>query len=285
VTGARSAKLHRSAPKLAAISAIARSDSRRVVGWSRAATDSLAMSESLLPMAGHAAYRELSDEQRWRLALLEATHFFSLNIDGERELTAGLAQRLADGRLAPLANYLEHFLREEHEHTAVFTRFCLDYGGGIFPMRQFRFERPLVAGEGEFVFFARVLVFEEIAQFYNQRMAVDPAIWRVSREINRYHAEDEARHIAFGRLLVEDLWERLSPSWSPEDRQRIGRYVARYTTTVLNSYVSPDVHRAAGLAAGIRREILDSPHWASLTAQSTARVKRWLAKIGVTGNV
>lgn len=285
-TSTPSSRLERTTQKLTALSRIARSDSHGLFDWpSRVATDWLAMSERLLPIAGLAVYRELSDEQRWRLALLEAANFFSLNIAGERELMSGLAQRLYKGRPAFISNYLQHFLEEENAHTAVFARFCLDYGGGIFPDRQIQFPREYSRGEEEFLFFARVLIFEEIAHFYNKAVATDPEVWPLAREINRYHAEDESRHIAFGRLQVEELWERFAVQWSADERSRIGRYLAHYITTVLRSYVNPDVYRAAGLPAGVRQQILESPHWASLAERSTARITRWLAKIGATGDV
>lgn len=291
-----SSRLERTIPRLTALSMTrpapsgwgppARSDSRSLFDWpSRVATDSLAMSEGLLPIAGLAIYRELGDEQRWRLALLEAANFFSLNIAGERELMSGLAQRLYTGRPAFISNYLQHFLDEENAHTAVFARFCLDYGGGILPDRQVRFPREFARGEEEFLFFARILIFEEVAHFHNQANAADPQVWRLAREINRYHAEDECRHIAYGRLQVEDLWERNAAQWSADERRRIGRYLVDYTACVLRSYVNPDVYRAAGLPPGVRQQILESEHWTSLAWRSAARTRHWLSKIGVTCDV
>ena len=285
-TATLASRLERTAPRLAALSIIHRPSSHGLFDWpSSVATDRLAMSEALLPIAGLAVYRELSDEQRWRLALLEAANFFSLNINGERELMSGLSLRLYKGRPASISSYLQHFLDEENAHTAVFARFCLDYGGGIFPDRQVQFPRELARGEEEFLFFARVLIFEEVAHFYNKAIASDPDVWPLAREINRYHAEDESRHIAFGRLQVEELWGRIAAPWSADEKKRIGSYLSRYTTTVLRSYVNPGVYRAAGLAPAVRQQILESPHWISLAERSTARITRWLKKIGVTDDV
>jgi len=267
--------------KLTALSVTAYSNPHSLFTWpSSASTDRLAMSEELLPMAGLPIFRELSDEQRWRLALLEAVNFFSLNIGGERELMTGLAQRLYQGRPAFISRYLQHFLHEENAHTVVFARFCLDYGGLIFADRQLRFSREFLPGEEEFLFFARVLIFEEIAHFYNRRIAADQDVWSLARDINRYHAEDETRHIAFGRLLVEEMWERFAPQWNTDEKIRIGQYLTRYIATVLHSYVNPDVYRTMGLPSDVRQQILESPHWISLAQESTERVTRWLKKIG-----
>ena len=275
----RSSRLEQTAGRLTALSLVARSDSNALFDWpSRAATDRLAMSEALLPLAGLPVYRELSDEQRWRLAMLEAANFFSLNIAGERELMSGLAQRLCGDRPASISNYLQHFIDEENAHTAVFARFCLDYGGGIFPDRQVRFPREFAPGEEEFLFFGRVLIFEEVAHFHNKAIANDPGVWPLAREINRYHAEDESRHIAFGRLQLGELWECFAPQWGEDGRRRIGRYLSHYTAVTLRSYVNPDVYRAIGLPAGVRQAILESRHWNSIAVRSTDRITRWLRK-------
>ena len=277
-----SSRLEQTTAKLTSLSLAARSDSHGLFDWpSHASTDRLAMSEALLPMAGLALDRELGDEQRSRVAMLEAANFFSINIAGERELISGLALRLFKGRPVLISNYLQHFIEEENAHTAVFARFCLDYGGGIFPDRQVQFPCERSADEEEFLFFARVLVFEEIANFYNKTMGEDYDLWPLARDINRYHSEDEARHIAFGRLQVAELWERFAVKWSDEERKQVGGYLRDYTASVLRSYVNPEVYRALGLPAGVRQQILDSPHWTVLAVKSTERVTRWLARLGV----
>jgi hypothetical protein len=282
----RTARLTRATPRLAELSLIARSEDSRRFRWPSAiATDRLAMSEALLPVAGLPVWESLDDERRREIALLEATHFFSLNIAGERELMAGIAQRLYQGHSVHVSRYLQHFLHEENEHTAVFARFCLDYGGRIFRDRQVSFPRQFTKGEEEFLFFARVLVFEEIAFHYNRKIADDPDVWSLARDINRYHADDESRHIAFGRLLLEDMWERFIPIWDAGHKARIVSYLERYIASVLNSYVNPDVHRAAGLPAGTRDQILESAHWKALREESTARTRRWLRKIGASHDV
>lgn len=244
--------------------------------------DRLAMSEAFLPLAGHPLFKELNDEQRWRIALMETVNFFSINIAGERELMSGLALRLHCGRPTSLSRYLQLFLHEENAHTVVFARFCLDYGGVIYPDRQLRFPRQFRAGEEEFLFFTRVLIFEEIAHFYNRRISLDDGVCAIARDIHRYHAEEETRHIAFGRVLVQELWERFGSQWTAEDRKSIGDYLARYITSVLRSYVNPSVYSALGVVPHtLRDEILASPHWTRLAAASSSGITTWLTRMGV----
>jgi P-aminobenzoate N-oxygenase AurF len=260
-------------------SASTRANRHAGFAWAAPAPDRFAMSPALTPLAGLSVYRELSDAQRWQLGLLEAVSFFSLNISGERELMKGLEARLAGDVPAHVSRYLPHFLREEADHTDVFKRFCLSYGGFTFRDRQVRFPQEFVAGEENFVFFARALIFEEIADFYNRKLAADDSLWLLARDINRYHAEDEARHIAFGRLYVAAMWEEHSAQWTAEEKARIAGYLKRYLQSVQRSYVNADVYRHLGMPPEVRDEVLRSAHWAAIAEQSACKLKRWLDSI------
>ena len=285
VATATAQRLETATLRLTTLSALRQEEGRQRFAWpSRVSTERLATSQQLLALSGLPEFGELNDEQRWRLALDEAVHFFSLNIGGERELMSGIALRLYRGRPAFVSHYLLHFLEEESAHTAVFARFCLQYSGTIDPDYPLRFPRQFLPGEEEFVFFGRVLVFEEIAHFYNRRIAADPDVWSLAREINAYHAEDETRHIAFGRLLLDDLWERWAPQWSVEERRRIGGSLRDYMDSVVRSYVSPQICRELQSAPGLRARVLASEHWKSLSAASTARVTRWLDRFSEAGS-
>jgi hypothetical protein len=239
------------------------------------------MSPDLTPLAGLPVYRELSDERRWQLALLEAVSFFSLNINGERTLMAGLEVRLGGDVSGHVSQYLPYFLQEEAAHTEVFKRFCLVYGGKIFRDRQVRFPQEYLPGEENFVFFARALIFEEIADFYNRKLAGDDSLWLLVSAINRYHAEDEARHIAFGRLYVRAMWEELAEQWTPEAKARIAGSLKRYLHSVQRSYVNADMYRQLGMAPEVREEILQSAHWTAIAEESARKLSRWLRGIGI----
>lgn len=249
--------------------------------WSPPAPDRLAMSPALLPLAGLPVYQEMSDEWRWQLALLEAVSFFSLNINGERDLMGGLEAQLAGDIPEHVSRYLPHFLHEEAAHTEVFKRFCLTYCGLVFRDRQVRFPHEFLPGEESFVFFARALIFEEVADFYNRKLAADDDLWRLARDINRYHAEDEARHIAFGRLYVSTLWEELGKRCTAEEKARIARSLKGYLQSVQRAYVNPDVYQRLGMAPEVRENILRSDHWMAIAERSARKLTRWLGGIGL----
>jgi len=278
------ARLARVAARLGDLSRRHRVDADARFAWpTRPDPDRLAWPTALSALAGLPAAASLTDEQRWRLALKECTHFFSLNVAGERVLIAGLEARLGGSSLGDASAYLAHFLAEERAHTAVFRRFCDAYGGGVYPDRQLRFPREHLPGEEEFLFYGQALLFEEVAHHLNVACAEDPDGWSVARTIHAYHAEEETRHVAFGRLAVEALWARSAPAWGDEGRARVGDYLGRYLDAIARNTVSPAVFRDAGVPGdpyALRDAALASPARAALVEAVTRRARRVLVDLG-----
>lgn len=276
-------QMSRAAAALSRASAARHVNPHRLFDWpSRPDPDRMAMSEELVSLFAHPIWSSLSDEQRWRAALLETGHFFSLNLRAERELMAGLSARLHQrGLLSSATEYLFHFIQEEAEHSSVFSRFCNTYLGFTYPDRQARSPGHLLPGEEEFTFFAQMLVFEHLASWHNAQHAGDLDVWPLARSIHEYHAADEARHLAFGRLVVEELWQRHSRSWGDEGRARVGASLKRYLEDLQKLYVSPSVYRDLGLEdpLGLRAEVLALPSHKNVELAASARVVAFLRRL------
>ena len=75
----------------------------------------------------------------------------------------------------------------------MFGRFCQRYAGKVHPDKKFPLEQEYAPGEEEVVFFCKVLVAEEIGDFYNRRLMGDERIEPIVRELNRVHHVDESR--------------------------------------------------------------------------------------------
>jgi hypothetical protein len=214
----------------------------------RIGPDEWCMSPELLSLHGTELYEALDERGRRRLSFAEAVNFFSLNIHGERLLVAGIAQRLYRGGCEPVSRYLHHFLAEENRHMALFAQFCRRYAGKIYGEKKFALPRGYAPGEEDFLFFAKVLVFEEIVDRYNVVMAQDRRLAPVARHINRTHHRDETRHLAFGRRLVVELFERHAPRWSAGELAAARADLAAYFAACWGEYYNPDAYRDAGLA-------------------------------------
>lgn len=161
-------------------------------------------SPQLISLYGTEEYANLETSQQKQLSFWEAINFFSLNIHGEKALIEGLAQRLyqPDGvsRLDGIVNqYVHVFLAEENQHMSYFGDFVRDTEMGLYPDRKFTFPKgESEPEEDDFLFFVKVLIFEEISDAYNRMMGVDPNLNPIARQINQIHHHEETRHLIFG---------------------------------------------------------------------------------------
>jgi hypothetical protein len=204
------------------------------------------VSPELISIYHTAEYQSLDEAARKRLSFFETINFFSLNIHGEKSLVEGLTKKLYDSEQPAITNYIHHFVDEENKHMYYFGTFCQKYAGKIYADRKLNFPRDFADGEEEFLFYIKIFIFEEIVDYYNIVTAKDATVHALTREINRNHHEDEVRHLAFGRVMLQNLFEQYSPSWSSETLQAIRDYIAAYYTTTWREYYNPDIYKDAG---------------------------------------
>lgn len=201
----------------------------------------------LISIYGMPEYEVLSEQQKQQLSFYETINFFSLNIHGEKALIEGLARNLYVRDDPDLSPYLHHFLDEENKHMIYFGRFCSYYAGKVYPEKKLMFPREFVPGEEEFLFFVKVMIFEEIVDLYNKLMGDDARLVPLARDINRLHHIDESRHLAFGRTLVKWLYARYADEWPEDIKASLSRYVAGYLTSTWREYYNAAVYQDAGL--------------------------------------
>lgn len=207
-------------------------------------------SPELVSIHGTPRWERLDEGARTQLSFLEAVNFYSLNIHGEKTLIEGIAQRLygaGEPTWQTCSPYLHHFLDEENKHLVYFGTFCRRYAGKIYRDRKLFFPRKYAQGEEDFLFFARVLVFEEISDVFNRRMMNDERLAPIARGINRIHHLEETRHLAFGREIVQELFARHAPTWDSRTREGVQAYLAAYVVATWRDYYNPEVYADAGL--------------------------------------
>jgi hypothetical protein len=253
--------------------------------------DGWCMSRELSPLHAAGRLQDTPLELQKRLALFEIVNFFSLNIHGERALLGGLGASLYGPHADPSFVYLHHFVDEENKHMQYFASFCLRYAGKIYADRHVTFPREHAPGEEAFLFFSKVLIFEEIVDYFNRWMARDTSLLPIIRQINQMHHDDEVRHLAFGRMVTKKLFDQWSPSWSPETLAAVRSYLGGYIDATLREYINPEVYLDAGLvgtepgamsrAYALAREAFDGS--ADLRARASRRPRAFFAALGVLG--
>jgi hypothetical protein len=217
-------------------------------------------SPELISLHGTPEFEALDLRAQQRLSFFEAVNFFSLNLHGERFLVEGLAARLYQPGNEVISRYLHHFLEEENNHMTWFGGFCQRYAGKVYVDKKLKIEREYETGEEDLLFFARAVVFEEIGDAFNRRMARDERLHPLAREINRRHHAEEKRHLAFGRQLVAELHARYTDEWSPAAHERIADDLAAFLRATWAEYANVAVYDDAGLddPFALRRRAFDS---------------------------
>lgn len=203
------------------------------------------MPEELLSTFGTDFHEKLSDEKKIELSKVELLRFFSENVHGEIYLLRQLLQKYSEGYFNNTSEFIHHFMKEEGEHIQVFSEFCRRYGelytdkridlGGA--------DEPIVES---LLFFCRVLIFENHVDFINQKIATAKNIPSIINDLNRYHCEDEARHVAFGMLMVKNHYQQLLDNHSAEVVEEVNLYIEQYILSTLELFYSSKTYEEVG---------------------------------------
>ena len=234
--------------RLSAVSARRRIEPEDEFDWSSLSTGRV-FADELSSING--LELDLTDDQRAALtreelaAMLSAGIRFEaiLNATFSRELAA--AERLGDERQV----YMLYEIGEETCHQRAFLR--------LIEQLQPRAHNPFDGVIGRFIrgriiamvmrnralFCVMLLAGEEIPDLLQKLASEHPDTDPLLSAVNRYHRQEEARHLAFARIVLPERWA--AASWF--ERFQV-RYVAPFIVQMLfESMVHPGVYRTVGL--------------------------------------
>lgn len=223
--------------------------------------DQFWMSPELLSVHGTPYMEQLTETQLWELSKWESVNFFSFNVHGIRGLIQHALSCIHTSSFTEISEYLHHFIGEENEHMWFFAQFCNRYGGKIYHFPKLESTAFAENDIDHYVAFCKILISEQIGDYYNKYMQADDRLHPLVQQINRIHHEDESRHIAMGRRIVQVLHEELSTQYPPERLEEVETYLRKYALFLLESFYNPHVYRDAGLPEpyAMRRELLHNP--------------------------
>ena len=242
------------------------------------------MSRDLLSVHGTAAERELSPEQLVELSRWESVNLYSLIAHGIRELLIEVMRRIHTPGYEIPTPYFHHFIGEENEHMWFFAEFCLRYAGRIYPDRRMVFPTDERSPEmNNFIVFSQILIFEQIGDYFNAKMAADEGLPETVRAVNRIHHRDESRHIAFGGKLVSALLDEVRRKHTAEEVEEVGQYLRGYIDLIIQMLCSRDAYADAGIPdpGRFRAAVMADPARAELTARITQRTTNFYRRIGL----
>lgn len=247
--------------------------------------------EELLSLYHHPIYASLSVEQKWKLGLLETINFFSINIHGERKLVQGLEERLyvpsRFGGSWDIGNYLQHFIHEENAHTHMLAGYCYRYGDGVMKDYAIQVEEPRLSDvSAELLFFGRVFVFETFLDYLNTNAMRDERLDVTVRQIHRFHHDEEARHMAFDRGVIEFCAERAEAMALRDEMELISKLLDDYGRVAVKSLYSPVVYKKIGIKnpTEVAQEAQSIPQRIEIEDAWRSNTRAFLVKMKLTVN-
>ena len=225
---------------------------------------------------------DLTAEQKAILAREQVAAMLEGGIRLESVLLAGAGLLLATwpDLTDPRTTYLLHEVGEETRRSRLFQRMIEQLRPTAINPFHDRLSRAVgrriyrMTASNPLLFCAMVLAGEEIPDLLQRRAIDHPDTDDYLRRANAYHREEEARHLAFGRLLLPELWA--AASW--RERWLVRRVAPLLVNLMMNTQLThPGIYAAAGLPARrTARRVIRSAHHRELMAEAMRGVLKAL---------
>jgi len=205
--------------------------------------------DDLLSVAG--LDLDLSDEQKAKLSREEVGSITTAGVIFEAVLEAGFALQItrAQDLTDPRITFLLHEIGEETRHQRMFIRMLEDLQPtAVHPLDKWSLraiQRFVLARfiQRPALLYTLVLGGEEIPDLIQKKAAEHPGTDPFIQQVNRYHRQEEARHLSFARAVLPEVVEVAG---------RIDRYLVRRVAPIViggmfDMLVHPGVYETAGL--------------------------------------
>jgi hypothetical protein len=240
--------------------------------------------DELLSVAGLGL--DLTTEQRARLSREETASILQAGVEFEAILMAGLALEVAyrsSGR-DPRSTYALHEIGEETRHSRLF----LELIDQIDPRATNPLARPWLMRVSHLVddfiirhpatLYTLILGGEEIPDLLQQLASEHPGTDPHVAAVNRYHRSEEARHLAYARLRVGEVWR---DAGAP-DRWGVRHLAPLVIGGMFDLLVHPGVYETVGLPGwDTWRAVRADPHRRDLRHRACRPVLDALVGAGV----
>jgi hypothetical protein len=247
--------------------------------------DGQLLPDELLSISELPVFATLTAEQKARLSREEIGSITNEGIRFEAVLEAGFALQVvhADDLTDPRITYLLHEMGEETRHQRVFVRLLQQ----IEPTAKHPLDRPLVRfvqrrairriiGKPA-LFYTLVLGGEEIPDLFQKIASEHPDTDPFVAEVNRYHRQEEARHLAFARIMLPEVWAGASRS----DRLAVRHVAPLIIGGMFDMLVQPGVYETIGLPGWETWKAANrSPKRVAMRHDATRPILRSLIEVG-----
>jgi hypothetical protein len=228
----------------------------------------------------------LPPETKARLSREEVAAMLQMGIHFEAVLNSGFALQIAESHdLAdPRITYMLHEIAEETRHQRAFIRLVDRLGAtAVNPLAGGVAERVMQFNIRRFLrmpafLLVLVLAGEEIPDLLQKLAAEHPGTDPLLAAVNRYHRQEEARHLSFARTTLPEVYARTGRL----ERMRIRHLAPVVIRGLFHMFVHPGVYSAVGLPGWKTwRRVNRTPERLAIRYQATRNILRTLLDAGV----
>ncbi len=207
--------------------------------------DPMQMDDSVVPLFGTPLWGRLSEAKRAELRYHSQVFNLSQFLHGEQGALICAARIVQDVPRIESKFYAATQVMDEARHVEAYRRLLTEKFRFVYPISKplkTLIEQALTDSRWDFTYLGMQVLIEGLALVAFQRIR-DYSKNRLCQAVNAYVMQDEARHVAFGRLALRDYYPRLGEA----ERREREEFVIAGCLHLRDRFNSPEMWERIGI--------------------------------------
>jgi hypothetical protein len=218
--------------------------------------DPMQMDDQVVPLYGTGIWNKLSEKRRAELRYHSQVFNLSQFLHGEQGALVCAARIVQDVPRIESKFYAATQVMDEARHVEAYRRLLGEKFRFAYPISRplkMLLEQALSDPRWDFTYLGMQVLIEGLALVAFQRIR-DYSKNALCQAVNAYVMQDEARHVAFGRLALRDYYPELSEA----ERREREEFVIEGSFLLRDRFNSPEIWERLGIDAKEALRTLDS---------------------------
>ena len=206
--------------------------------------DPMQMDDQVVPLYGTPIWQKLSEKQRVELRYHSQVFNLSNFLHGEQGALVCAARIVQDVPRIESKFYAATQVMDEARHVEAYRRLLAEKFKFVYPISKplkTLLEQALGDSRWDFTYLGMQVLIEGLALVAFQRIR-DYSKNTLCRQVNAYVMQDEARHVAFGRLALRDYYPELTDA----ERREREEFVIEGSYHLRDRFNSPELWERLG---------------------------------------
>ena len=222
-------------------------DAEKRIDWSLDVDpdDPMQMDDSVVPLYGTPLWNRMSDKQKSELRYHSQVFNLSQFLHGEQGALICAARIVQDVPTIESKFYAATQVMDEARHVEAYRRLLTEKFRFVYPISKplkTLIEQALTDKRWDFTYLGMQVLIEGLALVAFQRIR-DYSKNPLCQAVNAYVMQDEARHVAFGRLALRDYYPQLSDA----ERREREEFVIEGCYHLRDRFNSPEMWERLGI--------------------------------------